>query len=171
MPRIYTYNYRISLLGAARTLMYVTAGNFPVEILSASITQDSTNAAQMLTAGIGRVTTLGTPTATTITPSRNDQGSFTPTTGNLVVKANVTASEPTYGAVAAGAQIVDWWNVFAFSSTSGWYFTPYLNDPSRRNPIIILPGDTYGLKLLSAPSGTPSFAVEMIVNELSNTGI
>ena len=102
-----------------------------------------------------RITTLGTPTATTITPGKTESSQGASST----VKANVTASEPTYGAIAQGAAIVDVAGLVGFPDLSGWFFQP---TPEERNTFSA--GDSWGLRLLNAMTSA-DLCVEVVFLE------
>lgn len=143
MRGVYRANYRISANTAAKTLIYITAASGkPVDILSACVTNESNETNEQFLCCLQRVTSLGTPTATSVTPTKseyNDQSAAS------TVKANVTASEPTYGANGQGAAIVDAVGLMGFPSLSGWFYQP---TPEER--LTIASGDTWGLRLLNA---------------------
>jgi hypothetical protein len=138
MRGVYTATYRITGLSAARTLMYLKApADKVLEILSASVTNEGNETNEQLLCTLQRITTEGTPTATAVTPARHEPGDQA---AGATVKANVTASEPTYTAdTEIGRE--------GFSSLGGWYFDP---TPEER-PII--PGQgLMGLRLISTPA-------------------
>lgn len=145
MRGVYTAAYRIAGVSAAKTLMYLTVpSNKVVEILSVSVTNESNETNEQLLVGLQRVTTLGTPTATTITPKPHETGDQA---AGSTVKANVTASEPTYPAIAAGADIPGAFGLEGASSLGGWYF-----DPTPEERPIVPGGETVGLRLVNAPT-------------------
>jgi hypothetical protein len=142
---VYTATYRIAAISAAKTLMYITAPTGAVvEILSARVTNESNETNEQLVACLQRVTSLGTPTATVCTPATTENGS---SAAASTVKANVTASEPTYGASSQGADIVGAHGMDGFSSLGGWYY-----DPTPEERLYVNPGATIGLRLLSTPT-------------------
>ncbi len=145
MRGVYTAAYRISGVAAAKTLMYITApADKVVEILSASVSNESAETNEQLICGFQRVTTLGTPTATTITPKPHEAGDQAAAS---TVKANVTASEPTYPAISAGADIPGAFGLEGFASVGGWFYDP---TPEER---LTVPGQgTLGLRLVVAPT-------------------
>jgi hypothetical protein len=122
--------------------MYLTAPtNKVVEILSASLTNESAETNEQMLCGFQRVTTLGTPTATTVTPKPHENGDQA---SSSTVKANVTASEPTYPAIGQGADIPGAFGLEGFSSLGGWFFDPV---PEERPNVA--GGDTWGLRLVN----------------------
>lgn len=141
--QVYSAAYRISGVTAAKTLMYLTAPSTAVvEILSASVTNESNETNEQIACALQRITSLGTPTATTVTPA--DHENLSPSASSTV-KANVTASEPTYGAVAQNADIVGAFGLEGASSLGGWDFNPM---PEER--VIVAPSASIGLRLLNA---------------------
>lgn len=137
MRGVYEASIKISALTAARTLLLLTApSGRVVEILQATITNASSETNEQLEAVLQKVNSLGTPTSTAVTPSKrevNDQAA-----GSTVV-GNITASEPSYLAPETGRE--------GFASLAGYRFQPV---PEERP--VISPGDTWGLRLLSAPA-------------------
>lgn len=134
----YTVSHKISSLAAAKTLLYLTApAGKLVKILSASVTNASNETNEQLEAGFQRITTLGTPTATAKTPAPNDPGD--PAAGSTV-KADVTASEPTYTADTEFGRE-------GFSSLAGWFFKA-----DDQEPLIVAAGASIGLRMLSTPA-------------------
>lgn len=138
MRGVYRANIKISALAAAKTLIYLTAAaGKVVEILSVFVTNSSNATNQQLEAQFAKITALGTPTATAITPTPTEQGDQAATT---VVKGNVTASEPTYSStVTFGYQ--------GFATVGGYQYAPV---PEERN--YITNGDSWGLRMLSTPA-------------------
>lgn len=138
MRGVYTGVVKISGLAAAKTLLYITApANKVVEILSASVTNASNETNEQIECCLQHVTTLGSPTATTLTPSKHELGDQAAAS---TVKGNVTASEPTY---TSNTEI----GYEGSSSLGGWFFDP----TPEEHPFI--PGQgTMGLRLLSTPT-------------------
>lgn len=138
MRGVYTASYRISALAGAKTLMYITApATAVVEIISASVTNESNETNEQLLCTFQTVNSLGTPTATTVTPAKTEAGS---SAAASTVKANVTASEPTYVSdTEIGRE--------GWSSLAGWFF-----DPSDAEKPIIAPSATLGLRCINAPT-------------------
>ncbi len=138
MRGVYTATDLISATSAAKTVVYITAAaTHVIEILSSSITNASNETNEQCEAAWQLIGTLGTPTATTITPSPHERGDQAAAS---VVKKNVTASEPTY---TASTQI----GHEGFSSLGGWYFDPV---PEERP--VIAPSASWGLRLLNSPT-------------------
>lgn len=136
MRGVYDAQVQIATVTAGKTLVYVTAPSTKcVEILSASISTQANTTNQQLEACLQRISTLGTPTATTLTPSPHETGDQAAAS---TVKGNVTGSEPTYG---ANTQI----EKKCFSSLAGYEYCPL---PEERP--VITAGDTWGFRLLDS---------------------
>lgn len=143
MQGVYSAAYRISGNTAAKTLMYLTApATGVVEILSASVTNESNETNEQIACALQRITNLGNPTATTVTPADHESLSAA---ASSTVKANVTASEPTYGAISQGADIVGAFGLEGAASLGGWYF-----DPTPEERVLVPPSGSLGLRLLNA---------------------
>lgn len=138
MRGVYTASYRISGLAAAKTLMYLTApASAVVEILSASVTNEANETNEQILCTFQKIGTLGTPTATTVTPAKHEDGDQA---AGSTVKANVTASEPTYTADTEIARE-------GTSSLGGWFYTPV---PEERK--YVPPSGSIGLRVINAPT-------------------
>lgn len=138
MRGVYEATIKISSLAAAKTLMHLTApATAAVEILSASITNCSSETNEQLEATFQRISALGTPTDTDITPVPKEVGDAA---ADTTVAGNVTGSEPTY---ASGTEM----GREGFSSLGGYRFQPV---PEER--IVIPPSGSIGLRMLSTPT-------------------
>jgi hypothetical protein len=138
MRGVYTSNYKIAALNAAKTVMYLTApATCAIELLSASITNESLATNFQFQGAITRITALGTPTATPVTPAPHENGDQAAT---ATVKANVTGSEPTY---AAGAV----WQEGA-PSVPGWHWEPL----SEHERIYVPPSGSIGIRIIGTIS-------------------
>ncbi len=140
MRGVYEASIKISSLAAAKTLLYITAPSAKcVEVLSASVTNATNETNEQCEVTLSLISSLGTPTATTITPTMAQQGDQA---AGSTLKSNVTASEPTYAsspAVEVGRQ--------GFASLAGYQFAPV---PEERP--VIAPSATWGLYLVNAPT-------------------
>jgi hypothetical protein len=138
MRGVYDAHILISGLAAAKTVLYITApSDNCVEILSADITNATNETNEQCRATWQRVTTLGTPTGTTLTPSPHEQDDQAAAS---TVVGNVTASEPTYGSNTEVGHM-------GFSSLSGYYYTPL---PEER--LMLKAAQTWGLRILNSPT-------------------
>jgi len=136
MRGVYTATQKISGLNAQKTLMYLTAPAAKVvEIIAATVTNESNVTNQQMEIQIANITTLGTPTATAVTPTPHEAGDQAAAS---TVKANVTASEPTYGTALTqeGA-----------ASLPGYRFEP---QPDER--IYVAPGASIGIRMMTTPT-------------------
>ena len=152
MRGVYESTYRISAVSAAKTLIYITVpSTITVDMLDTQVSNESNETNEQLLCVWQRVTSLGTPTATAVTPRKKEQGDQA---SACTVKANVTASEPTYGSIAQGADPGVSFAAKGFPSLGGYADTPI---PETR--FTIAPGDTYGLRLINAPSS----AIDVVI--------
>lgn len=135
MRGVYEATVAISALAATKTLMYITApSNKVVEILSARVTNTSNETNEQLECTIQKITTLGTPTATTLTPTPRETGDQA---AGSTVKGDCTSEPTTYtSGVEAGRQ--------GFPSIAGWHYQPI---PGER--LVIGGGASWGLLLLT----------------------
>lgn len=125
---------KINGLTTSRTLLYITTtANIVVEIVGASVTNASNETNEQIECALQRITTLGTPTATTLTPSKDESGDQAAAS---TVKGNVTASEPTY---TASTEL----GYEGAPSVGGWAF-----EPGALERPIIPPSASMGLRLL-----------------------
>lgn len=136
MRGVYTAEGTISGLTSARTLLYITAvATGVVKVLSAHIGNATNETNEQMDICWKKVGTLGTPTATTLTPSKHEIGDQA---AAATVKLNVTASEPTYTASTfLGHRGV--------ASLNGYDY-PHKDSEA----FYIRPGETWGLVLISA---------------------
>lgn len=138
MRGVYTATYKISALAAARTLMYIQPASGAVaELLYASVTNASNATNQQIECSLTMVTSLGTPTATSVTPSPHEPSDQA---AGSTVKANVTASEPTYtGAVSVNDE--------GAPSLSGWFW-----EPAANRTAIATNAKPWGIRMISTPT-------------------
>ena len=148
--------YEASLLCSAvttdRTLLYLTApSGKTVEVLSAAITDASNTTNAQIEGVIQKITTLGSPTGTSITPTKTEQGDQA--SGSTVV-GNITGSEPSYTAgVLQGHE--------GFSNLGGWYYSPI---PEER--MYIAGGDSWGIRILDTVPSSTDFVVRIRYREI-----
>ncbi len=152
MQGVYVAEAIITGVTAAQTLMYLESpADAVIEILSALVTQIDIDTSEQLEFSLTRITSLGTPTtSTTVTPEKTEQGS--PAAGSIV-KADVTASEPTYHTVDYDHQGV--------SNLAGYEFLP---PPEGR--VLISPNSDVGIRLLNNPLAATAFVVQMTFREI-----
>lgn len=137
MRGVYTASIDISALSANKTVLLIqAASSCVIEIISASITNLDTETSEMLSVGLFHVTTLGSPTGTSVTPEKHeklDATSVATCTGNLTAEPTLYSSNP-----------VDKKGV---SNLSGYYYDPI---PEERP--IVPPSGAMGLRILVAPA-------------------
>src|SRR3990167_3003883 len=135
MRGVYSTSIKIAGLAAAKTLAYLTApATAAIEILSASVTNESNESNEQIEITLQRITTLGTPTGTTLMFAKHESGDQAAAAAG---KGNVTAGEPTYTAdTEIGRE--------GASSLGGWYYDPL---PEERP--IIPPSGNLGLRLIT----------------------
>lgn len=148
MRGVYRASGTITGVTTAKTLIYLTVPSDEViEILSARITCEDEDTSEQIKAELNRIATLGTPTATTITPKPTEEGDSA-WTGTA--KLNVTVSEPTYdaygNAIASGGA----------NKLAGWEYLPM---PEER--AIIAPSDNVGLRLIDAIANSSDLTAEI----------
>lgn len=142
MRGVYEASGKISGLAAAETLLYITAPSTAiVEVLETKITNATNETNEQLEACWQKVNALGTPTATTLTPSEYEQGDQA---AGSVVKLHVTASEPSY---VANTEL----HREGFASLAGY---------RNAGEVIIAPSASWGLRLLT----TTNTAFDAIVS-------
>jgi hypothetical protein len=148
------YEARISIAGLtqAKTLAYLTApANKVVEILSIEVTNASNETNEQLKCQWNLITSLGTPTGTSITPTKLEQGDQS--AGSTVV-GDITASEPTYSAsVIQGEK--------GWASLAGYQFSPI---PEERP--VVAGGASWGLRNMTAPGSGFDAAVVIRFREI-----
>lgn len=138
MRGVYIAHTEISGVNSARTLMYLTAHSLSViEILSISVTNADVETNEMISAGLFRISALGTPTATTLTAIEKSEEGTSDTTATI--KTNVTASEPTYNTNPLDKQ--------GTPNLAGYFY-----DPTPEERPTVSPGKSIGIRLLSAPA-------------------
>lgn len=137
MRGVYTATNQITGLNASKTLMYITAPSTKiVEILGFTVTDDNNATNFQMLVGCYNISTLGTPTATAVTPTPHEAGDQAAAS---VVKANVTASEPTYGTeiTQEGA-----------ASLVGYRFEP----PTEADRLYVTAGASVGWRMMNTPT-------------------
>lgn len=139
MRGVYESGISIAALAAAKTLLYITAPSSKVlEAIGSNVGNSGSNVTnQQLKALWQRITTLGTPTGTSITPTPTEKGDQA---AGATVVGNITASEPTYGSGLTIGQR-------GFASLGGY-------DPSflPEERFYVAPSDSWGLRMISTPT-------------------
>lgn len=141
MRGAYCIDGKKTAVAAAATMCYITAPSGKVVIITSAILSfPGTNVTnQQLEAEWAKITSLGSPTATSQTPSPMEQGDQA---SGSTVGVFVTASEPTYSTtIVYGHQ--------GFASLAGWQYSPL---PEER--LVIPSGGSFGLRLLGTVVST-----------------
>jgi hypothetical protein len=136
MKGVYTSAAKIAGLNSTRTLAYLTAPvNKVVEIIGVTVTDESVATNFQMEIAIANISSLGTPTATQVTPTPHEKGDQAAGSSTFF---NVTANEPTYGSTVTqeGAAAVQ-----------GYRHEPY---PDER--IYVAPGQSIGIRLQTTPT-------------------
>jgi len=153
MRGVYRAAIDITAVTTAKTLVYITTpATLVIEILSARITDQNENTSEQILAELNRITTLGTPTGTSLTPKPTEELSAA---SGVTAVGNITASEPTYD--AAGNAIARG----GANKLGGWEYLPL---PEERS--IIKPSDTVGLRLVNAIATSTDLTAEIIYREI-----
>lgn len=153
MRGVYRLTGTIASVTTAKTLAYIeTHATKPIEILSARVSCENEDTSEQIYVELNRITTLGTPTATTDVPKPTEEGAAA---FGGVCKVNVTASEPTYDgitdAIAAGGA----------NKLGGWEYVPL---PEER--VIVAPADDVGLRLVDAIANSSDISYEITFREI-----
>jgi hypothetical protein len=146
---VYTAATKIAALNAAKTLLYITApSNKVVEILACTVTQESNATNFQMEIAIANISTLGTPTATTLTPTPHEAGDQA---ASSTVKANVTASEPTYGTT--------------ITQEGAASLVGYRHEPAPEERIYVSGNSSAGVRMITTPTSS-DFDVRFTFREI-----
>lgn len=152
MRGVYKLQSNISSVTTSKTLAYIsTASTRPIEIYRVTVTSLDETTSEQMEIMLNRISTLGTPTATTVTPKPLEEGS---NAFGGTCKVNVTANEPTYD------QTTDSICYKGENKVSGWEYVPL---PEERP--IILPSDNVGLKLMNTITSS-TLSIEVVFREI-----
>lgn len=150
MKGVYTAQAKIGSLASAKTVMYLTApATKTLEILGVTVTQETNATNFQFSIGIDNISALGTPTATTVTPTPHELGDQAAT---ATCKANVTANEPTYSTRITGE---------GAASLVGYRFEP----PTEGDRIYVQPSTSIGIRMLTTPSSS-DFDIRLTYREI-----
>ena len=153
MRGVYRASIKITGVTTAKTLIYLTApATAVIEILSARVTDYNEDTSEQILVELNRIATLGTPTATTLTPKPTEEGS---SASAATCKGNVTASEPTYDADTDSIAN------HGSNKLGGWEYVPL---PEERP--IVKPSDTVGLRLIDAIANSSGIIAEITYREI-----
>ena len=147
MRGYYTASFKVSAATQAQTLVYITATTGkPVELVSTSVTNCTNETNEQMETKWSNISSLGTPTANTITPTKMNQND---SSASCTVKGPVTGSEPTYASGPALDHGYKGW-----PSLAGYEYEP----PPDARPVIGSAA-SWGLRLLNAPT-----SLDLVVN-------
>jgi len=139
MRGVYTASIDISGLSVAKTLILLQASATSVlEILSVHLTNQNSETNEQWAVGFYHVTTVGSPTGTSITPEKHeklDASSVATVLGNLTVEPTLYSSRPI--------------DKEGISSLSGYHYDPI---PEERP--IVPPSGAIGLFISTVPTAT-----------------
>lgn len=153
MQGVYRLTNTISAVTTAKTLAYITThATKPIELLRVSVTCQDENTSEQIFVELNRIATLGTPTATTVTPKPTEESS---SAYGGTCKTNVTASEPTYDAITAAIASG------GANKLAGWEYIPL---PEERP--IIAANDSVGVRLVDNIANSCDLTVEMVFREI-----
>lgn len=153
MRGVYEASIKISALAAGATLLFITAPSGKiVEVLEASVTNCTNETNEQLECCLQKITTLGTPTATTITPTPTEPGDQAAAS---TVKGNCSSEPTTYTSGATFGQE-------GFPTMAGWRYQPL---PETR--CYIGSAASIGLRLLPTPAlGSFDADVRVVFREI-----
>ncbi len=147
MRGCYEATISIAALATNETLLYITVpANKVVEVLSIEVTNATNETNEQAEVTFSKISSLGTPTATTITPTKTEQGDQA---ASSVVKGHVTGSEPTYATgpvIEVGRK--------GFPTLAGYQYAPV---PEERP--VLAGGDSWGLKLVTTITALQAIVV------------
>lgn len=153
MRGVYRASIKITGVTTAKTLLYITTPSTAViEILSARVTDTNEDTSEQIQAELNRISSLGTPTGTSVTPKPTEEGSAA---SGVTCKGNITVSEPTYD--SAGDEIAN----HGANKLGGWEYVPL---PEER--IIVKPSDSVGLRLIDAIANSSTIVAEITFREI-----
>lgn len=151
MRGVYIAYIDISSISTDKTLMLLQSpSSAVVEILSAHVTNLDLETSEQLSIGLFRVTTLGSPTGTSITPEKSEAGSDA---ADATVTGNLTGEPTSYATNPIDKQ--------GANNLSGYHYDPL---PEERPTIA--PSAALGLRLLVTPSNTFNCSVMVVFREI-----
>lgn len=150
MRGVYTAEHDVAVSGAKTLMLLELPADLVVEVLGASITNQDVDTSEQLHCGLYRVSTIGDPSGTEITPEKHENGDVAST----VTATAALATEPdTYDAIAFDQR--------GFNNLAGYNYDPI---PEERP--IVSPSSAVGLRLLSAPSTSHILNMQIIYREI-----
>lgn len=152
--RVFTSTYKTGTITTAKTLAYITSPSTAiVKLLSAEVVAPDDDLNEQMDIALQKITSLGTPTATPITPSKHEAGD---SAAGSTTKFDVTASEPTYG--AANVDVI---GRKGAPSLAGWNYSPL-----DKEELIIAPSTSWGLRLLTNLGTGKALTVRLTFGEV-----
>lgn len=137
MRGVYTAYIDISGISSAKTLMLIQSPSTAVvEIIGIHVTNLDVETSEQLSIGLFKVSTLGSPSGTSVTPEKHETGDATAAatlTGNLSVEPTAYATNP-----------IDKQGV---NNLAGYHYDPI---PEERP--IVAPSGAMGVRLLVSPT-------------------
>lgn len=151
MRGVYTAEIEIASVSAGKTIILIEAPSTKtIEILSTSITNMDNDVSEQLEAGLFRVTTEGSPSGTSITPTKHEVGD---SASGITATGDLSAEPTTYDSTAIDRQ--------GFNNLGGYFY-----DPIPEEKPTIPPGGLLGLRLLSAPDTAFKCAAKITFREI-----
>lgn len=152
--RVYTATMKTSSGTGPKTFAYITTPSTMVaKILSAAVVAPDDDVNEQMDISIHKITSLGTPTATTITPTKHENGDAAAAS---TVKMDVTGSEPTYD--SANTNVV---GREGAPSLGGWRY-----QPSKGEELVIPPSTSWGIRLNTAFGTSRAVTVRLTFGEI-----
>ena len=150
MRGVYTAEIEASV-SAAKTLVHITVpADSVIEILSCSITNSSIDSNEQLEAGLFRVATAGSPSGTSITPQKHENGDAA---SGVTALGDLTVEPTAYDSLGFDHN--------GFSNLGGYRYDPL---PEERP--IISPSGAVGLRLLAAPGSATNIHAQIVYREI-----
>lgn len=150
MRGVYTAYIKISSLAAAKTLMLIQVPSTrSLEIISCGYTNSTNSTGEQLLVGLYRVNTIGSPSGTSVTPVKHEEGD---SSSGCTVTGNLTVEPTSYVTGPIDEQ--------GISNLAGYRYDPL---PEERP--IMNPSTSFGLRMISTPS-THDAIVQVVYREI-----
>lgn len=135
---------------SAKTLMLLeTPSDLVMELLSVDVTNEDNDTAEQIDVGIYHVTTKGSPTGTSVTPAKTEQGDQA---SSVTCTSNLSAEPTTYESVAVDRK--------GTTNLAGYHFIP-----REEEKVYVSPSKLIGIKLVTAIAST-TLAVQVKFREI-----
>jgi hypothetical protein len=136
MRGVYTSALKIAGLNAAKTVAYITAPTTKVvEIIGFTLTNESNATNFQFELAIANISSLGTPTATAVTPTPHESGDQA---AGSTTKMNVTASEPTYSTT--------------ITQEGAASLVGYRHEPAPEERLYVTAATSIGFRMITTPT-------------------